>query len=425
MSDYIVEFIINIWVSFLFLILANGKLNRRNLKYSYLLQILSVLVLAECALLLDVMQAPVIIKSLTILLVLHYLYTCIFFTFQISNLFWVVIFCIVELASKFTATIFPVEWLHTDADGMLTDHAVQSSVTILYLLTLTVLTSILLCFSSRAFKLSRTEKIIFVLLSVLCIVIENLIVAGQVNIHTESPETYADLLSAICFLILILFVSLTIYLYHLGIEREKNIQLSRQQLLSELRYLKHDISNHLDTLHALMVNHAYPEAEAFIRDLTATVNNNHYILASGNSTVDSILTNKLIQCKSAQIQVEYSVFLPDSIPLSDIELCSLLGNLFDNAIEACEQLPETEQRSIDFSMKPFQNMLSIVISNRTNGNYRIDKKNHFLSTKTIEDTPEHGLGLSRIQSIVNDHNGIFNIQPTTDTFMIQILLPLK
>lgn len=158
LSDYIAEFIINIWVSFLFLILANGKLNRRSFRYSYLLQILSVLVLAECALLLDVMQAPVIIKSLTILLVLHYLYTCIFFTFQISNLFWVVIFCIVELASKFTATIFPVEWLHTDADGMLTDYAVQSSVTILYLLTLTVLTSILLCFSSRAFKLSRTEK---------------------------------------------------------------------------------------------------------------------------------------------------------------------------------------------------------------------------------------------------------------------------
>ncbi len=74
MSDYIAEFIINIWVSFLFLILANGKLNRRSFRYSYLLQILSVLVLAECALLLDVMQAPVIIKSLTILLVLHYLY---------------------------------------------------------------------------------------------------------------------------------------------------------------------------------------------------------------------------------------------------------------------------------------------------------------------------------------------------------------
>ena len=157
MSDYIAEFIINIWVSFLFLILANGKLNRRSFRYSYLLQILSVLVLAECALLLDVMQAPVIIKSLTILLVLHYLYTCIFFTFQISNLFWVVIFCIVELAPN-SQRPYSCRMLHTDADGMLTDHAVQSPVTILYLLTLTVLTSILLCFSSRAFKLSRTEK---------------------------------------------------------------------------------------------------------------------------------------------------------------------------------------------------------------------------------------------------------------------------
>ena len=117
--------------------------------------------------------------------------------------------------------------------------------------------------------------------------------------------------------------------------------------------------------------------------------------------------------------------IPVKLKSSEIDLCCIIGNLFDNAIEACEQLPETEQRSIDFSMKPFQNMLSIVISNRTNGYYRIDKKNHFLSTKTIEDTPEHGLGLSRIQSIVNDHNGIFNIQPTTDTFMIQILLPLK
>jgi len=122
LSDYIAEFIINIWVSFLFLILANGKLNRRSFRYSYLLQILSVLVLAECALLLDVMQAPVIIKSLTILLVLHYLYTCIFFTFQISNLFWVVIFCIVETCFQIHSDHIPCRMAahrcRWDADGL-------------------------------------------------------------------------------------------------------------------------------------------------------------------------------------------------------------------------------------------------------------------------------------------------------------------
>ena len=438
LSDYIVDFIINIWVSFLFLILANGKLNQRKCKYSYLLQILSILILAECALLLDVMQVSTIIKAIAVLLILHYLYTCIFFTFQISNLFWVIIFCMVDLISNSIATILPLELFHIGSDAMLIDNSIQESTIILYLLTLTVLTSVLLCFSSQTFKLTQTEKIIFVVLSIFCIVIENLIVSGQVNIHTGSPETYADLLSAICFLILILFISLAIYLYHLGIERDKNIKLSKQQILSEmerrqydqiissiseLRYLKHDISNHLETLHSMLANHTYSEAEAFIQELTTTVNNNHYILASGNSTIDSILTNKLIQCRAAQIHVEYSVFLPSILPLSDIELCSLLGNLFDNAIKACEQITSPEHPTINFSMKPFQNMLLIIISNPTNGNYKLDKKNHFLSTKST--TPNHGLGLSRIQSIVNDHDGIFNIQPTTDTFMIQILLPLK
>ena len=212
-------------------------------------------------------------------------------------------------------------------------------------------------------------------------------------------------------------------------EQQYNLQMEYYQQLKErqeeVRSLRHDVKKYILAMQAVAEHGDTEELHKIAQAATNVFERSTNISAVGNPVVDALLNYYLRIAERNNINVKLDVTIPEVLTISSLSLSIIIGNTFDNAIEACEQLPETEQRSIDFSMKPFQNMLSIAISNRTNGYYRIDKKNHFLSTKTIEDTPEHGLGLSRIQSIINDHNGIFNIQPTTDTFMIQILLPLK
>lgn len=242
------------------------------------------------------------------------------------------------------------------------------------------------------------------------------------------------------FLVLALFVALTIYVYQLGIQRERFLQLSKEQIISdmenkqyeqiissiaELRYLKHDIYNHLNALNTLLSNQDYIEAQHYIHELSDSIESDHYILTSGNSTMDSILTNKFIQCKSSGIKVNYSVFLPECIPLSNIEICSIIGNLFDNAIEACLRISSDDEKCIDLNIKPFQQMLSIVILNTSDGIYIPHKSHTFASRKTELSNINHGLGLSRIETIVKKHNGMMDITPSKKDFTVSILLPLS
>lgn len=287
--------------------------------------------------------------------------------------------------------------------------------------------------------LNTPEKFIFMFLSVTCIAIEQLIVVSQASHYIDMDKSYDNILYVIFFLVLFLLVSLLIYVYSLGIEKEKNIQLTTEYMqtemekkhyeqmirsVSELRYLKHDINNHFETIGSMLANKKYSEATDYVSKMSASINSSYYILNSGNPIIDSIVTNKLIQCKEAQIKVEYTIHLPDKIPVADFELCSILGNLFDNAIEACGEIEPIENRIINFCIKPYKNMAQIIMSNSTKGNYMYDNSHHFLSTKKGKHAGEHGLGLRRIADITNNHNGIIDITPDEAEFKVSILLPL-
>lgn len=437
--NYIWELIVNILESFVFFIFVNGKLPKKELRHTYLKQAFVSLLLSGLVLFCNIYNISPIITMLA-LLFLHYIYTCIFFSSShIVNLFWVIVFCIAAISADAIMTIIPTNLFHINITSALVGGSLRIPFTILYITLLTIIILTLLCFSSKTLKLNLSEKLGFIFLSIVCISIEDLIVISQSQTYIKNSTTYIHLLYVVFFLVLILFIALAIYLYHLGLEKEKNIQLSNLHILSEmerkqyeqiissiseLRYMKHDINNHIETLSSLMLNKKYTEATDFLHDLSTSVNDNHYILASGNSTIDSIITNKLFQCRALSINVNYSVYLTKSIPLTNIELCSLLGNLFDNAIEASKLISNQDNRIIDFSMKPYQDMLSIVIINKTNGKYKMDKSKHFLSSKNTTFTPYHGLGLSRIVNIIETHDGIIDIIPTDSEFTVSILIPL-
>lgn len=104
--------------------------------------------------------------------------------------------------------------------------------------------------------------------------------------------------------------------------------------------------------------------------------------------------------------------------LDDVDLYSLLGNMFDNAMEATQKV-EADEREIKLTAKISGNNLYLEMENPYAGNLRKQGKN-YLTTK--ENRKEHGLGLRIVESIVKRHNGQMLIDDKNNYFKVKVLL---
>ena len=103
--------------------------------------------------------------------------------------------------------------------------------------------------------------------------------------------------------------------------------------------------------------------------------------------------------------------------MDETELCIIIGNLFDNAIEAVKGLPD-EQRQIDFSIQNPNGIFRIEITNPYEGERR-KVEHHYLTTKK-ENTEMHGLGLMSVQKIVEKYDGLIEINDVDSLFKVDV-----
>lgn len=106
----------------------------------------------------------------------------------------------------------------------------------------------------------------------------------------------------------------------------------------EMRGFKHDFHNHLQTLRGQLEAGNYARALAYIDELDARLGAIDTLLKTGNASADAILSSKIAQARAAGVQVTVKASVPESMALDDVELSIVLGNLLDNAIEACREV---------------------------------------------------------------------------------------
>ena len=133
---------------------------------------------------------------------------------------------------------------------------------------------------------------------------------------------------------------------------------------------------------------------------------------------DAILNSKISLAKSKQIAVKADAHIPVQLKISEIDLCCIIGNLFDNAIEASLKLPP-EQRLIRVYMDMKHTQLYISFTNFTADKKRQKIGTRFMSTKG----KGHGLGLVRIDEIVSRLDGYISRNSEDGAFTTEILLP--
>ena len=192
-----------------------------------------------------------------------------------------------------------------------------------------------------------------------------------------------------------------------------------QNIYFTMRGWRHDYHNHLQKLKAHIMMNQISEASKYLNDLEVDLDNVNQLVESGNINLDAILNSKISLALKNEIQINYKASVPKDLSVSDIDLCVLIGNLIDNAVEACDKIKDGNPRFIRIYVGIFKKQLYISVSNSTN---ELIKKldEEYITTKR----GNHGHGLKRINNIVNKYGGFINRQNEPGVFASEVLLPL-
>lgn len=191
-----------------------------------------------------------------------------------------------------------------------------------------------------------------------------------------------------------------------------------QNIYQQMRGWRHDYHNHIQVMKAHMALGRSEELNAYLNELDVDLTSVDTIIKSGNIMLDAILNSKLSLAAAKKISVNAKAAAPESIRISDIDLCVIVGNLLDNAIEACMKLDE-HIRFIRIYIGIFKGQFYISVSNAAG----LDTKKlgaRYLSTKS----GYHGFGLMRIDRVVQKYGGYVNRQNEEGVFATEIMMPL-
>ncbi len=186
----------------------------------------------------------------------------------------------------------------------------------------------------------------------------------------------------------------------------------------QIRGWRHDYRNHIQTMKAYAASGDLDAIRRYLDLLDEDLTTVDTVIKTGNPMTDAILNSKISLARSRDIPVIADAHVPVRLKSSEIDLCCILGNLFDNAIEASIQLPR-EQRLIRVYMDMKNTQLYISFTNFTAGKKLPKEGSRFRSTKG----EGHGFGLVRIDAIVERLEGYISRNSEDGAFTTEILLP--
>lgn len=191
-----------------------------------------------------------------------------------------------------------------------------------------------------------------------------------------------------------------------------------ENMYRQARGWRHDYRNHIQVLSGYAEMGDVEAIKAYLKDLRIDLESVDAVLRTGNKMTDVILNSKISLARSKGIAVIADAHVPVSLTTSEIDLCIIMGNLFDNAIEACMQLPEKERMiRIYIDMKNTQLYMSF--TNTTALKKQRKEGGRFRSTKG----EGHGYGLVRIDTIIERCQGYINRNSEDGAFTTEVLLP--
>ncbi len=208
-----------------------------------------------------------------------------------------------------------------------------------------------------------------------------LTLAGFLGVITLSEQTVLaipdDTLYMWTILSVVLMMSVLVFNINRQYEVEKELAKlkSEQAELLERDYtavnrayqvnakLFHDFHNHIGVLRQFLTHERYGEAVRYLDELQAPVRNLTATVWTGDETADYLINSKAAAAEADGIQFQAQVEFPRRTNIRSVDLCAILGNLLDNAIEAARQVPDPSGRTVALTIRRIHQMLVIKVEN--------------------------------------------------------------
>jgi len=169
--------------------------------------------------------------------------------------------------------------------------------------------------------------------------------------------------------------------------------------------LRHDIRNHIAVVKDLLRSGKLEEAVSYVEDLDDMAEKMSFPVSTNNPVVDILLGNKLGIAKSMGISVDCSLLLPYPCNIRDIDICIVLANALDNAIQACKRLDTGMEKQI-------------YVSGRMQGDFiMMEMLNSFRGKGAFK----KGTGLSNVKKVAEKYDGAMSIETRENVFILHVL----
>ena len=195
----------------------------------------------------------------------------------------------------------------------------------------------------------------------------------------------------------------------------------RDRLYLEIRRIRHDLKNHLSGLLGMLQKRQISEAEKYLTQmLDAGIGEQpKEVCLSGNIVVDSLINHAYASAQKDNIHFNINILIPASLPFESGHLAIILGNLLDNALEACREI-QKEKKFIYLDISYTKEVFQLIIKNNYQEKRKTNSTGHYFTTKS--DTIHHGLGLSSIQHAIENYHGQMEITDKANEFQVIVIM---
>ena len=202
-----------------------------------------------------------------------------------------------------------------------------------------------------------------------------------------------------------------------------------QNIYQTMRAWRHDYHNHIQSIKAMLSMGRQEELSEYLDNLEKDLDSIDIAIRTGNVGLDAILSSKVSIARKNNIEVSCTAKVPQDLKISDVHLCAIVGNLMDNAIEACEKMKccssesrgdgQAAPRFIRVYIGLFKSQLYISVTNST-----CEKKRRRVGELVTSKLGEHGFGLRRIDKITEKYDGYVNRKNEPGVFATEVMIPV-
>lgn len=186
--------------------------------------------------------------------------------------------------------------------------------------------------------------------------------------------------------------------------------------IEKTRKSRHDIHHHVNVVYQLAKENKIEQLIDYLEEYNKIDSTKEPMVYCNNSTVDAILNHYILLAKDNGIEVHLNVALPEELKIRDTDLCIVIGNLLENAIEASEK---EENKRIKLRINRSNEYICMLVSNLYNGKIKKGHSGYYSRKREFKDT---GIGLSSVSAVVEKYDGRMEVDHTNGEFNVFIMM---